>query len=311
MNTVAERTISASAGEPAAAGARKHPGVESTHTPLGTSWATVLFGLAVMFVLYLGWRWRDAGYITAEHGLGYALGIVGGVMMALLLLYPLRKKQARFFRWGAIRYWFRMHMIFGVLGPVIILYHSSFKLGAINSNVALISMLLVAGSGLVGRYFYTRIHYGLYGARMTLDGLRQRAGAAQGRVAALFRQVPEAMDTLNRLEQWLLRERNGLVRLLMLPFIAVRCGFVRWRLVRMLRRALVAKAKESGDAAHASRRSLELASQFVSAYVETLRRVAEIGTYERLFSWWHVLHLPLFLMMLLAGVVHVVAVHMY
>ena len=53
--------------------------------------------------------------------------IIGGSMMLLLLLYPLRK-QARFMRnAGPVKLWFRMHMTFGVLGPVCILYHCDFQ----------------------------------------------------------------------------------------------------------------------------------------------------------------------------------------
>ena len=40
-------------------------------------------------------------------------------------------------------------------------------------------------------------------------------------------------------------------------------------------------------------------------------QVMEFESYERLFSLWHVLHLPLFFMLLIAGIVHVVAVHVY
>jgi hypothetical protein len=40
-------------------------------------------------------------------------------------------------------------------------------------------------------------------------------------------------------------------------------------------------------------------------------RVAELDSYERLFALWHVLHLPLFFMLLVAGIAHVIAVHLY
>ena len=51
-----------------------------------------LFSLFVIAVLYYGWSIRDEGYLTAESGLGYALGIIGGTLMLLLLLYPVRKR---------------------------------------------------------------------------------------------------------------------------------------------------------------------------------------------------------------------------
>ena len=43
--------------------------------------------------------------------------------------------------------WFRLHMLLGIAGPVLIIFHSNFKLGALNSNVAFITMLVVATSG--------------------------------------------------------------------------------------------------------------------------------------------------------------------
>ena len=40
-------------------------------------------------------------------------------------------------------------------------------------------------------------------------------------------------------------------------------------------------------------------------------KVAGFSFFERLLSMWHILHMPLFVMLLIAGIVHVYAVHMY
>ena len=127
----------------------------------------------VAVVIVSGWYLRGEEFLVAESGLGYNLGIVGGSMMLLLLLYPVRKK-ARFMRnLGHIKHWFRAHMILGVLGPVLVLYHCNFQIGSMNSTVVLFTTLLVAGSGLVGRYIYSKIHYGLYGRQLTLKELKE------------------------------------------------------------------------------------------------------------------------------------------
>jgi hypothetical protein len=42
-----------------------------------------------------------------------------------------------------------------------------------------------------------------------------------------------------------------------------------------------------------------------------VRRVAALQSYERLFSIWHVFHLPFFYMLVVAALIHVLAVHMY
>jgi hypothetical protein len=49
----------------------------------------------------------------------------------------------------------------------------------------------------------------------------------------------------------------------------------------------------------------------VDAYVAALVKEAQFSAYERLFSLWHALHIPLFVMLLLTGILHVVAVHLY
>jgi len=39
--------------------------------------------------------------------------------------------------------------------------------------------------------------------------------------------------------------------------------------------------------------------------------VAEFEGYERLFSLWHALHIPLIFMLIIAAVIHVIAVNVY
>ena len=64
--------------------------------------------------------------------------------MLLLLIYPLRKRfqHSSIFIFST-KNWFKLHMVLGVFGPLLILYHSNFSLGSTNSNVALGSMLLM------------------------------------------------------------------------------------------------------------------------------------------------------------------------
>src|SRR5882724_4116340 len=85
-----------------------------------------VFAVLAALALYVGWQFPTQRYITPERGLGYALGITGGSLMLLLLLYSARKH----FRWlgflGSVARWFRFHMVLGILGPICILYHSNF-----------------------------------------------------------------------------------------------------------------------------------------------------------------------------------------
>jgi len=46
-------------------------------------------------------------------------------------------------------------------------------------------------------------------------------------------------------------------------------------------------------------------------YYRNTNRLYDFAIYERLFSLWHVFHIPLFIMMVISGIVHVIAVHIY
>jgi len=246
-------------------------------------------------------------YLTPQQGFGYWLGILGGSLMLALLIYPLRKRVPALAVIGSVRLWFKTHMVLGIVGPLAILYHSNFSLGATNSNVALFCMLIVAGSGLVGRYLYTRIHHGLYGRRATLrelsldaENLRQHSGA--------LRVLPGLMGEVERAEQHIAEPMSLLIR----PFVAAwRQRSESARVTRLIGHAVEMAATRSRVIRWQRERLTLAASGYVIERLMAARRVAEFEASERLFAAWHVLHLPLFVMLVIVGVVHVIAVHVY
>lgn len=88
--------------------------------------------------------------------IGHKLGMVGTGMMLLMLLYSVRKRVAFFANWGSIKNVLNLHIYLGVMGPLFILLHTSFKFGGIVA-VSFWSMAAVAASGFVGRYLYIKI----------------------------------------------------------------------------------------------------------------------------------------------------------
>jgi hypothetical protein len=278
----------------------------------GKKTLSLIFYLSVLLVVYQGWLNRGAAYLTPEQGAGYVLGIIGGVLMLLLLLYPVRK-HARWMRgFGPVRYWFQAHMLMGTFGPVLILFHCNFQSGSPNGNVALFSMLLVASSGIVGRFFYTKIHYGLYGQKTDLARLGSEAATAKVHMDLVFEILPELKVRLNRLESIAGADSGGfLASLLRVLVIGIRtrwCRFVAGVLIRYAFKVSTGRNQWTSE----QRRSVHRSARFwLCAYLETVRRVAGFTFYERLFSLWHILHLPLFIMLVISGFVHVYAVHLY
>jgi hypothetical protein len=274
--------------------------------------AVTLFAALVLLVVTIGWLFRDRIPLTPRHGLGSGLGVGGAVTMLMLTTYS-AAKRVRFLRaWSPLSHWFRIHMILGVLGPVLILFHCKFHFGAPNSNVALVSMLVVAASGVVGRYIYGRISHGLYGARATLDELHAQLDVS---AQTLGERLPPASRAAQRLAAFAMQARvprrtigGRLSRLATLPLRAI---WVHRCVLHDFRADLENAATQHGWDARTRRASEEATRKLVRAYIAAIVKETQFSAYERLFSLWHALHIPLFVMLLLAGVIHVVAVHLY
>ena len=251
-------------------------------------------------------------YITPQRGVGYWLGITGGSMMLLLLVYSARKRFGWLNWMGGIPAWFEFHMVLGIAGPVLILFHSNFSLGATNSNVALFSMLLVAASGVVGRYIYTRLHARLEGHEDTLEQLKTVGERLRLQTTSISF-LPGLLDGIGRVEQRLIQPpKGGIARFLHLSTGAVRMAVARWIVRREITEAVQrARRKESVVVARHALRLGEVARQYAYRRLDAGRRMSEYKMYARLFSFWHVLHIPLFFMLLIAGTVHVLAINVY
>lgn len=282
-------------------------------SPRPTSRAADLALVAALVLATWGvWTLSRARAYTAGSDLGYWLGVVGGVMMLLLFAYPLRKRWAVLARFGKAKYWFIVHMVLGIGGPLMVLAHSTFRVGSVNAGVALFSMLLVSASGVVGRFLYLRIHRGLGGERLTLAALRTQLGLGDAAVPSRLQFAPEVERRLaaflaqhaGSTHSWSLQAR----RLLVLPWVAIE---VRRRCCSEADRCLRELARRNAWSAAELRTQSRQARRLVVQFTSSVLRVAQFTAFVRLFSLWHVLHVPFVYLMVLCAVVHVVAVHAY
>jgi hypothetical protein len=307
-----ERATRSSRSQPSRA-ARSTETADASHTrsPFG-SFAAYAFAGLLTGILFAGWHDRDEGYLTPDAGLGYWLGITGASAMLLLLIYPLRKRMSSLRGLGSVTGWFRVHMLLGLIGPALILFHCNFKLGSLNSNVALFCMLTVAGSGLIGRYLYSRIHLGLYGRRAQIDDLlndvRQLKSAIEGEHS-----LPAIIySTLDAHVARALAERRGAVSsLIALVGYRLRSPGERAQLMDVIERHFFSEAQRRGWSWRTRRRHLRDLRLLLRHYFVAVNRAAAFAFYERLFALWHILHMPLFVLLILAAIVHVVGAHLY
>lgn len=274
--------------------------------------ADVVVYLAITALLALTWWISRMGYFKAGDDVGYWLGVAGGTMMLLLFSYPLRK-HFRFTRnWGRLKWWFLVHMVLGVGGPMAILLHSTFRVGSLNAAVALYSMLAVAASGVVGRFIYARVNRGLHGEKVSLQELQARAGLEEEEARSRLSFAPEVEARLIAFEQSELKAELGWFTYTRQVFwLPLQQWLVYGRCVSDLRNTLGLLA----DQQHWSPSELQMRERYsrklIAQYLHAVTRVAQFTAYARLFSLWHVAHIPFVYLLLISAIVHVIAVHAY
>lgn len=116
---------------------------------------------------------QNADLRSSGH-MGLRFGIVGLLLMILNLGYLARKNLEFLSRWGALRSWMAFHVFTGLVGPALILLHSSFLLRSALGTLSFIAMWVVVVAGLLGRFIYARVPRSLEGRELELQEVRRR-----------------------------------------------------------------------------------------------------------------------------------------
>jgi hypothetical protein len=245
----------------------------------------------------------DARLLSPRHdalkpsgSIGNALGIVGGVLLLLMYLYPLRKKWKWLSRKGKTKNWLDYHILMGLVGPVLITFHSSFKLSGV-AGCAYWCMIAVVLSGIVGRYLYGRIPRKLGAVEMSVDEAEQLC-------AELARQI-RAQSVLTEKELQPLLALPSLDEVRAMPLgkalVVIVALDVRraWTLFRLRWRvgAHVASHADVKGALTAIRKQAALSKDALF-----------LGKVQQMFRMWHVIHRPFSYSLAIMATLHIMAV---
>jgi hypothetical protein len=146
--------------------------------------AVLITGIYAVVTLLTG------GIPAASDLFGHVLGILGFLLMLMTeTLYSLRKRT-RSARWGRMSDWLQFHIFTGIVGPYMVLLHSSCKFNGLAGATMLLTIVIVI-SGFIGRYIYTRIPRTLDGIEMdsAVGGIQASALAHSRRLMALWHTI--------------------------------------------------------------------------------------------------------------------------
>jgi len=230
----------------------------------------------------------DDATLRSSGAWGHGLGIAGTGLILLNLTFMLRRRVKAMRRFGALRLWMDMHVVTGLLGPLLVLFHTAFLPQTLIAIIAAISLIVLVITGIVGRFIYAMVPRTIAGAESGPEEVQARLDAARAHVAACVAPGDPLWGELDRLGVDPRVPRSTLGCLLLLPHALTSTALVRLRL-RALSRA------HSG-----------VMLEDLRELVITRRRLHTLGLYRRLLAWWRGLHRVAALVMIVTMIVHVV-----
>ncbi len=234
----------------------------------------------------------DYNEMKPSGNFSHGLGIIGASMITVgVALYSSRKRIRALWNLGKLSSWLEFHIFLCLLGPVLVMYHTTFKAGGI-AAISLWTMLSVAGSGVVGRFLYVLIPRNIKGAELTSHQINEEFD----RLGAVLRQSEVGVKLLQDVDKQFasIRRPETFGQMVITYFSLMNSK----RRVRHQVRRLLASSNISRPAA----KTLYKAA---SARASLIQRSIVLLQAEKLFFYWHAIHLPFSIMMFVTLAVHI------
>lgn len=221
---------------------------------------------------------EDHDLLKPSGFIGHGLGFLGTFLMLFgVVIYILKKRYRNFLKGIRLKYLLEFHIFLCTMGPILVIFHSAFKVGGIVS-VAFWSMLAIVLSGVIGRYIYVQIPKTIEGRTLSLQEAAQLQKVLSKQLLddeQLNSELREASDKFKQSRLWISR----------------------MYIIQTIRRKML---------------TMGVGIEKRKAMIETLRqeaalsaRIKNLAYMNRLFKYWHVIHQPFTLVLLLIVVFHI------
>jgi sulfur relay (sulfurtransferase) DsrC/TusE family protein len=224
--------------------------------------------------------------------IGHGLGIAGSLFIIIGVgSYMARKRYRILSRLGLLKHWLEFHIFLCTLGPVMILFHTSYKFGGLVA-ISFWSMVAVFLSGIIGRFIYIQIPRSIEGRELSLNEIREMKNDLTGIIRNSYNLDEESyniiLDSVKKKIE--LYHKNPFVRY-------IRKYFDDRNSIKAVKEVL----KRNKLRKEEYKRILVI----VKSDIKLNRRIERLETMQNLFKYWHVAHLPFALVMLIIMIIHV------
>jgi hypothetical protein len=239
-------------------------------------------------------------FFLAQHALlkpsgivGHGVGMIGSLMMIIgVVFYMIRKRARRFYSMGILKHWLEFHIFLCTLGPILILFHTSYKFGGLVA-ISFWSMVAVFLSGIIGRFIYIQIPRTIEGRELSLNEVREMKSDVTDILKKSYNLDENSYGIiLNSIKNKVELYHKYSFKRYIAKFFDDRRSVQSVRLV--LKKNKLPKSES------------DMIIGLVKDDIKLNRKIERLDTMQNLFKYWHVAHLPFALIMLIIMVIHVV-----
>ncbi len=221
--------------------------------------------------------------------IGLRLGMIGFVL----------------FRQGNARHWLDFHVLLGITAPILIAFHSSFKFSGL-AGVAFWIMVIVALSGVVGRYIYSQVPRRMNYAEVSLKETKEQSEKLAAQLNSLGVLSPRDVESLLRLPNLEQAQQMSMLTALW-KMILFDMGFP-FRVWRLRQKMLWSHRKGWSLVGFRPTENAKLENAIAAVREQTVlaKKIVFLSKTQKLLDLWHMIHRPFSYSFALLASIHVV-----
>jgi hypothetical protein len=234
----------------------------------------------------------DHTLLKPSGKLSHGLGIIGVAMITIgIITYSSRKRVRALWNLGKLSIWLEIHIFLCLIGPTLIVYHTTFKAGGI-AAISLWTMLSVAASGIVGRFLYVLIPRNIKGSEMTTAQINEQFD--------LQKKILLETEIGRELVQYIDQSFAGIKQPKVLSETItafIKLQRLKYRVKIIMRSQIARKHLQHSIAKNIIRTA--------SARASLIQKSLLLLQIEKMFYYWHAIHLPFTAIMFVTLALHV------
>ena len=233
-------------------------------------------------------------------GIWRLLGWGGSSMMVVMMFYTVRKRFAFMSVFGSMRRWLSLHMFLGIMGPLLITFHTTFKFHGLVAT-SFWCMITTMVFGILGRYIYVQIPRSISGTELGVQGIEAMVANIESRLEGY---------RANATHSSFLSTRDCPAEQASSMSLPAALALMAWtdfkNRLRIMRVAGILKARF--NLAYRVRRDIVAHLRRKAALI---RKRNFLTTSHRMLHYWHVFHIPLAIVMFLIMFMHIAVYYIF